>query len=171
MAEFYNPIVRTFGELRSSLMRITGRARHEIRPSTYLDELLPVKTRRAAWEELQHDWSALRPLKLPDPFGPIAFFTGLFGAIILSFALKTIVPVGIMVFIATRPWAREFPLKQQTVGDLVMELIRFADHQESGYRWSRKDIALRVRAIIAEQLDVPLKEVMPGTTFAELGFD
>jgi hypothetical protein len=47
MPEHYNPVVRTFMQLRSALIYVTGRRRHEIRRHTLLsdfNEITPDKT-------------------------------------------------------------------------------------------------------------------------------
>jgi hypothetical protein len=70
-----------------------------------------------------------------------------------------------------RPFAVLFPVSftANTVGEMVLHLTSVREHQDSGYRWTRNEITLKVRLIIAENLGVPLDDVRPETTFRELG--
>ncbi len=60
MPEAYSPIVRTFCQLRAGLMSRIEIDRHEIRPETPLESLLPESRRREVWLHLQQ-----RGLRLP----------------------------------------------------------------------------------------------------------
>jgi len=55
----------------------------------------------------------------------------------------------------------------RTVGELVLYLTHFPDHRQSGYRWTKNEISLKVRLIIAMNLGLPLDEVRPETTFTD----
>src|SRR5262249_42929455 len=56
-------------------------------------------------------------------------------------------------------------LKPQTVGQLVLALTHFNAHPH--YRFSRNEIAFKVRLIFAERLGVPLEEITEETNFTE----
>jgi hypothetical protein len=51
---------------------------------------------------------------------------------------------------------------------MVLYLTSFREHRGSGYRWTRNEIATKVRLIVAESLGVPLDAVQPETTLEEL---
>jgi hypothetical protein len=53
MPEAYNPIVRTFGQFRAGLLNRLDIARHEVRPETPLETLLPVGGWREVWNQLR----------------------------------------------------------------------------------------------------------------------
>ncbi len=84
-------------------------------------------------------------------------------------ALLLIVPLAVVVSWASRRRAVHFPPYLRTVGELVIYSTRFADHKDSGYRWTRNEIALKVRLIVAESTGLPLEAIQPETTWAELG--
>ena len=56
----------------------------------------------------------------------------------------------------------------KNVGELVIFMTCFADHKASGYRWTRNEIELKVRLIIAYSLGLDLDEVRPECSFLEL---
>ena len=59
MAEAYNPIMRTFCQFRVGVLNYIDIDRHDIRPGTPLESLLPAPSRRAVWEHLRRQ--GLRP--------------------------------------------------------------------------------------------------------------
>ena len=75
------------------------------------------------------------------------------------------------VYRANRRRAVGLPLGMQNVGELVIYMTRFSEHKESGYRWTRNEIELKVRLIIAECLGIDLDAVRPECTLVELGAD
>jgi hypothetical protein len=52
---------------------------------------------------------------------------------------------------------------------MVLYLTCFREHKASGYRWTRNEIATKVRLVIAESLGLDLEAVQPEQTLAELG--
>ncbi len=170
----YNPIVRIFGRFRAALMSCSGIPRHEICPAARLDQLLPVDRRRDIWERLRG-----QGLLLPDLVtSPAVSWTsslgvlGLAGTVALALhswlGLLVFFPFGGIAYRATRPYAVHFPGGLTTVGELVVCLASFKDHKESGHRWTREEISLKVRVLIAKHLNVPLDKVRPETTWQEL---
>jgi len=170
----YNPIIRTFTRLRASLIRLTGRPRSEIRPSTPLHELLPVAGRRAIWAELEREWPRMERLTLPVPIGKLVCCCVLLGTIASAAALQqvaalaVIVPLTLVIFTITRPWVVAFPIERQTVGDLVLQLVQIRDHRACGYRWTRNEIAFKVRWTLCEACNVPFHEITLDKTLIEL---
>ena len=53
-----------------------------------------------------------------------------------------------------------------TVGDVVIYLTRFGDHK--GYRFSRNEIALKVRFIVAERFGLPASRIREENSFLDL---
>jgi hypothetical protein len=51
----------------------------------------------------------------------------------------------------------------------VLCAVDFSRHKASGYRWTRNEIALKVRLVIAESLDLSLDDVQPEKSLVELG--
>ena len=174
MAETYNPIVRTFCRFRASVLTYLDIDRHVIRPGTPLESILPVPIRRAVWEDLRRQ--GLRPPALEfsrrDLQGVAwAVFRGVVSAGISLqrwSALLAAIPLIVAVYGAHRRRASELPLGVKNVGELVISMTHFAAHKESGYRWTRNEIELKVRLIIAESLGVDVDAVRPECTFAEL---
>jgi len=83
-------------------------------------------------------------------------------ALLVAFALAPV------VCWATRRRAVHFPIGLTTVGEMVIYATHFADHKGSGYRWTRNEIALKVRMIVAEGAGLPLEAIQPETRVTEL---
>ena len=66
MPEAYNPIVRTFCQFRAGLTTSLGVARHDVRPGTPLDALLPIGRRREIWRQLRRQGLRLPALELSE---------------------------------------------------------------------------------------------------------
>ena len=77
-----------------------------------------------------------------------------------------IVLAGVLAFKVRRTRVVHVPLGPRTVGELVIYLTRFSDHE--GYRFSRNEIGLKVRFVIAEWLGVPVDRVREDSTFVDL---
>lgn len=174
MADAYSPIVRTFCQFRSSLSTILGVARRDVRPATPLVGLLPIEARREAWKQLQ-----LQGLRLPDlefsehdhrrNFWIVLKATGSSALHLQSwYALCLVVPLMFIVSWARRHRAVQFPIGLSTVGELVIYATRFSEHKNSGYRWTRNEISMKVRMIVAESVGKPLEAIQPETKLLEL---
>jgi hypothetical protein len=174
MTDAYSPIVRTFCRLRSGLTKNPGVARHDVRPATPLDEILPTATRRGAWKQLQR-----QGLRLPDlefsgqdhwrNFWIVLKATGSSALHLQSwYALLFALPLMFIVSRARRHRAVQFPLGLSTVGELVIYATQFSEHKDSGYRWTRNEIAMKVRMIVAESVGMPLEAIQPDTKLLEL---
>jgi hypothetical protein len=172
---YYNPIVRTFGQLRSALTEVLDLPRVSIRPDVPLAVLLPVENRRAAWEKLRSEGVDLPGLELPhwlrETTGWTVSVTTVSLALLLKdwWALAYGVELGMVGYKVTRPWAICIPLGLATVGELSMFLTSFREHRDSGYRWTRNEISFKVRQIVAESLGRRLDEVHETSTFSDLG--
>jgi hypothetical protein len=174
MPDAYSPIVRTFCQFRSGLTNILGVARHDVRPATRLDGLLPIEARRQAWKQLQR-----QGLRLPDlefskrdhrhNFWIVLKATGSSAVHLQSwYALLFALPLMFIVSWACRHRAVQFPIGLSTVGELVIYATRFSEHKNSGYRWTRNEISMKVRMIVAESVGMPLEAIQPETKLLEL---
>ena len=67
----------------------------------------------------------------------------------------------------SRPSAVHLPPFLGTVGELAVYGTRHADHAASGYTWSRGDLMLKVRLIVAERLWLRLADVRPGSKWVD----
>jgi hypothetical protein len=174
MSAAYNPIVRTFCQFRAEVLENTDVARHEVRPGVSLEALLPVAQRRHLWQRLRERGLKVHALQLSDrdhrryALAVLMRTASLAFCVRSWFALLVAVPLGLFAFWVSRRRAVHFPLGLKTVGELVIYMTRFPDHKGSGYRWTRNEIALKVRLIIAESSGVPLEKIQPETTWAEL---
>ena len=174
MPEAYSPIVRTFGQLRSGLTSVLGLARHDVRPATTLDAILPIEARREAWEQLQRRGFVLPDLEFSEQdhwrnFWIVLKATGSSALHLQSwYALFFALPLIFIVSWARRHRAVQFPLGLSTVGELVIYATRFSEHKDSGYRWTRNEISMKVRMIVAESVGMPLEAIQPETKLLEL---
>lgn len=170
----YSPIVRTFCRFRAGLLASLDVARHDVRPATPLESLLPVERRRAVWEQLRREYLRLPELELSarDRRRNLLSITRMVVSAAVSLrswqALLLAFPLALAVHWATRRRAVHFPLGLKTVGEVVIYATSFPEHKDSGYRWTRNEIALKVRMIVAESAGLPLEAIQPETRFAEL---
>jgi hypothetical protein len=174
MTEAYNPIMRTFCQFRAGLLDCVDVDRREIRPSTPLESLLPEPSRRAVWRSLR-----LRGLWPPSlefsrrdhrrmTWGVLRVAVSLAITLRNWTALLLVFPLAMIVYRANRRRAVRLPLGLTTVGELVIYMTRFGEHKDSAYRWTRNEIELKVRLIIAESLGLDLDDVRPESTLNEL---
>ena len=172
MDKWYNPVVRSFNAYRQALMAF-GLPRERLRPDARLEELVPAPLRREAWDAMRR-----RGLRLPDlglsnldGWGCLMAFAVVMGIVWAKaggwLAAAAGVPLAVFLYFVSRPWATE-PATVETLGELAMYGVDFTAHRESGYRWSRGDIALKVRIILGEAANVPLAAIREETTLDEL---
>ena len=116
----------------------------------------------------------LPPLELPRWPARVSFtavmVTPVGVAVVLGhwIGLCSVVPLCALSFLVSRPWCVAFPIGLRTVGELGLCLTSYAEHRGSGYRWTRNEVAMKVRMIVAGSLALRLDEVRPETTWAEL---
>ena len=84
------------------------------------------------------------------------------------YALLVAFPVALVVYSINRHRAVHIPLGLKTVGEMVIYATCFAEHKASGYRWTKNEIALKVRMTIAESTGRSLDAIQPETKLAEL---
>ena len=172
----YNPIVRTFCQLRAALVEIANITREQVRPGTRLEDILPVECRTQVWRELQR-----KGLRLPDlelsrwDTRQRSLVTAQIAVSLLSglqylAAFFTAPPSHAGLWLNSRR-AVHFPHGFENVGELTLYLTRFIEHKASGYRWTHNEITFRVRVIVAEQLAHPFHDVRPESSWSDLGAD
>jgi hypothetical protein len=173
----YNPIVRTFGQVRAALVESLGVPREEVRPTALLAALIPMPRRKAAWRALRRHGFALPDLLPTWGWRRSSWFEILVIEAAVALWLKNAetllvaLPLALFFYLAALPTHVQFPLGLRTVGDLTLYLTNFQEHARSGYQWTRNEIAFKVRLIAAEALHLPLDEVQPERTLWELGAD
>jgi hypothetical protein len=174
MPAFYNPIVRTFCRLRASLARHLDIDPRHVAPCIPLEALIPVERRRLIWQRLRGDGLDVPALELVAWERTVGAFTVLKTTAFIALAMKSgfglfsALPLSALAYGVTRPRAVQIPLGIRTVGELVMYCTSYRDHQASGYRWSRGDIAYRVRFVVAEALALDLDQVQEHRSFLDL---
>jgi hypothetical protein len=174
MPAAYDPIVRTFCRSRSGLMNNPGVARHDVRPATPLDAILPIEAKWEAWKQLQREGLRLPDLEFSrqDRWRNFWIVMGATGSSALhlqsGYALFLALPLMLIVSWARRHRAVHVPLGLSTVGELAIYATRFSEHKDSGYRWTRNEISMKVRLIVAESVGMPLEAIQPETKLLEL---
>jgi hypothetical protein len=174
MSQEYNPIVRTFGRFRAALLSGGEVARRDVRPATPLESVLPVESRRATWRRLHRQGFRLPPLRLSRRDDNRNFVGVLRATVAFALCLQrwsgllVALPLGLVTYWVSRRRAVEFPPGLRTVGEAVFYLTSVREHKSSGYRWTRHEIALKVRRIVAESVGLPLDAVQERTTLAEV---
>jgi hypothetical protein len=174
MTESYNPIVRTFCQLRAGLLDCLEVDRREIRPGTPLASLVPEPSRRDVWRHLRRQGLWPPPLEFSERDQGRIPLSALRAAVSLAIGLRhwsallLALPLCLFAYWANRRRAVQLPLGLTTVGELVLAMTCFAEHKASGYRWTRNEIELKVRLILADSLGLPLEDVRPECTLNEL---
>jgi hypothetical protein len=181
MAPAYNPIVRTFCRFRAVLVDTLGIDRRRVHPRTPLDDLIPEERRAEALQRLREAWlraPALERRVRQYPLCwvvPVAFSVVVVVALALQSwlvflaSLPLLFGLVVLAFRVTRTRVFSVPLGPRTVGEMVIFLTRFGEHP--GYRFSRNEIALKVRLVIAGWLGVPVEQVREDTSFLSDLFD
>ena len=181
MAPAYNPIVRTFCRLRAVLVGTLGIDRRLVHPRMLLDDLIPVERRGEALLRFQEAWLRAPALERRVQQYPLC------GVVPVAFSVDVVVALALqswLIFLASLPFlfvlvvlafrvtrTRVFsvPLGPRTVGEMVIFLTRFGEHP--GYRFSRNEIALKARLVVAQWAGVPVDQVREDTSFSSDLFD
>jgi hypothetical protein len=147
---------------------------YDVHPSALLEDLVPPERRQDVWKQLRKDGLDLPPLALSAHMRRLTHATlalklilaGAWGFNLL--ALISLVPLSLLTWLVTRPWAIHIRYGPVTVSDAVIYLTPFSDHP--GYQWSHEEISTKIRLIIADALDLPLEKVQPETRLVDLSF-
>ena len=174
----YNPIVRTFGQVRVVLVSVLGVDRRLVCPATPLDAIIPTQRYEEVLDGLRESGFQVRDLERQITQWPLCGFVPLLLVLAilvplllkswLVFAVATALVIAFCVLACrvTRTRVLELPLGPRTVGELVIYLTRFSEHED--YRFSRNEIGLKVRFVIADWLGVPLNRVREDSRFIDL---
>jgi hypothetical protein len=175
----YNPIVRTFNQVRAVILAATDTPRGRIRPSATLASVIPPERWQAVGAELQRR-GLPGPYWTPPPRDDLALGCVHSGAVpsigqvlgsgwlLARLWLLAAIPVNLFLCLADFGREVEWSLGRWTVGDLAVYCTRFPEHRASGYRWSRGDIALKVRLIVAVWLGVAPEKVREDASFIDM---
>ncbi|MDY7108261.1 MAG: hypothetical protein SYC29_06450 [Planctomycetota bacterium] len=165
---------RAFYDLRRSLCPLMGLPRRAIAPKTRLSEIIPKKRRKEVWRDLARAGFSVPPLS--PPYGT----DGWAGLVVLVLAvalwavtgsgwmLFSVGPLGVLAWLATRPFAQRVPVECPTAGDLAFRMSpRYGDGADAPGRLPRSEISRRVRMIVAEQLALPVEGVREASRFVD----
>jgi hypothetical protein len=178
-AEFMNEHCRrrrsktdqAYDRLRKALQDFVLHA--EIRPSARFDALIPPGERRLVWSRLQMEGLELPALQLSSRalflivvlvLAPVLAlyvvlsWTALFSLAELSFLARKV----------ARPWAIHPPRGCETVREAALQLAPFSRQDYQAGLWPRKDIADKVRLIVARAAGVPFESITEETRFSDL---
>jgi hypothetical protein len=175
----YNPIVRTFNQVRAAILAATDTPRCRIRPSATLASIIPPERWQAVGAEVQRR-GLPGPYWTPPPRDELAPGCACSGAVpsigemlgsswlLARLGLFVRIPLNLLLGMADFGREVEWALGRWTVGDLAVYCTRFPEHRASGYRWSRGDIALKVRLIVAVWLGVAPEKVREDASLIDL---
>jgi hypothetical protein len=165
------PTSHMYYRLRRSLMSTLELSRHDIAPAARLEDIVPRDRRRAVWRRLSMDGLELPRLSLPPYLEGIAhaalvlkvIYAGIWGLNVL--VLSSLVPLSLLTWLATRPWATHIRSGPVTIRDAVIYLTPY--RRNESHWWSHEEISTKVRLIVAESLGLPLDAVQPESRLIE----
>jgi hypothetical protein len=174
----YNPIVRTFCRVRAVLTDTLGVDRRQVRPATPLATLIPPDRQGEVVSRLREAGLPAPPRERTLMEWPLCELTMAIPILLLVSCLigswvaflitiPTAVLFGVAAFTVTRTRVVQVPFLPRTVGELVIYLLHFGDYP--GYRFSRNEVSLKVRFVIAEGRAEPLDTVREDSSFIDLG--
>jgi acyl carrier protein len=180
-----------FYRFRRALIEVCGLERELIRPATPMGDLIAIRGRRAAWDQLASTLGWNLPA-LVHPAGvmrdsfilaAIAFVTIVIAALaaqtppIVLLLILVLLPValGVVVYRATLPFATRFPTRDSTLRGVLSDIaVRNAGriHRDSGVAIPAGKIWETLIAVVAEQCGVPAETLREDTSFVyDLGMD
>lgn len=172
------PSRSSFYRMRRVLTETFGVPRHAVRRRARMDDLLPRRERRAAWNRFR-DLLRVRCPGLRRPtwmsflmrWGlPLILFTVMISAagvslgILMTAAFLTLLVWAVVVF-ATKPLATCLPSECATVESMVRLLV--AEQKQIQNAGTAGEVWLALRHIIAEQLGIAEEETFPESRFVE----
>jgi hypothetical protein len=163
---------QVYGRLCEALRASVTRA--EIRPSDRFDILIPPEKRRRVWSRLRTEGLDLPALRLSGKALFLIVFLVLAPVLALYVALKSwtaLFSIAELSFLArriARPWAIHLPRGCETVREAALQLAPFSHEDYLAGLWPRKDIADKVRLIVARAAGVPFESVTEETRFDDL---
>jgi hypothetical protein len=136
--------------------------------------LIPVEQRQQVWREFRREGLGIPSLVLTPFDFALSTFTVLKTTLSLAWAVQH--PIGLLSFIPllmlasrlTRHRAVVVPEDGPiTIGEWVIYLTHFAEHPD--YRFSRNEISLKVRMVVAAALALSLDDVQEHHSLFGLG--
>ena len=175
-----------FYRTRRGIVETLAIDRRKIKPSTPLETILPLSSRRKAWREIQ----VLTKLKLPDlehsrstqsTFLTIGIATALapglyarVGFLGLTVLFFTGLVLGALLIKFSPNLAVEFPNHDTTVGDLARDVlaINHAQLVDEVGGWNNKDVWDSLCRVIVIETSVAREEITPeARILSDLGID
>jgi hypothetical protein len=173
----YNPIVRTFCRLRAVLVDTLGVDRRQVCPATPLDALIPAERRGEVFARLREEGFRAPHVEVTVQEWPLCWLAAFIPLAVIvpmtlgswlgcAVALPLAIGLGVLACTVRRSRVVRPPLLPRTVGEMVIYLTHFAEHE--GYRFSRNEIALKVRFVVAGWLGVSVDQVREDSEFINL---
>jgi hypothetical protein len=139
-----------------------------------LDSVFPIEQRRAIWSRMQQDGFRLPELQLAPHVFLLAATMVIAPLVLLALALHTgfvclsIFELSFLAYRLTRPYAIYLPGYCRTAGQaaLCRKDLRAADGQP--LPWTRDEIAMKVRMVIAESVRLPMEKLTEDTRLFDL---
>lgn len=173
-----------FCRVRSALLPVVWAPRNQIRPSTSLATLLPVRSRRKIWNEFQKALGLNvpdldRPRWIDMAIGMLAMAIALTSFILLNLLLGGSLAIVLSIFLTyailstampmSRQLANDIPSGINTVGDLAHEVLRCNyRHLHAEYNPSPNlNVWETLRTIIVDNFHVSPESVTRETRFIE----
>lgn len=189
------PSIAPFLAIRKAIIEIVGVERHNVRPTTRLETVVPLERRRSVWALLSEKLENRVPrLTFPKVIGEL-LEAGLLASILIWFIVAIVtmftagIPLGVVVAIAVgfllagvcsvvhQPlharYAVQFPNGVVTVADLIRRLP--ISQSRADWRWSaehRPDMIWeRMLTAVGDATGVERTELTPETRFLDLDWD
>jgi acyl carrier protein len=175
-----SPNAIRFQELRRAIAERTNVSPESILPESPADEAIPHAIRRKLWSRSKVPLSELRR---PGWARTCIAFTG-FGTFVLFMlilvagrvdgisatvlaAAIAVVPL-LLVTVLLRPFKRELPPTIHTICDLARGMFHARkNHEPLPGETTFPQVLLRIRQITADQMGLPLEQVLPHSRFVE----
>jgi hypothetical protein len=173
-----------FYKLRRAFVELFEIPRARIAPATSLYEVMPWKTRKKQWREVQDRLNYALP-QLTWPIwllalslllvGSVLYFLfgpkmlGALGAASVLLGIIAVISVWIPILVVLNPLARQFPRSCETFGDLVkLALARnYAKIAATHGAASEKEVVQSLLQLIAAETAADVEKLSPDTLFPE----
>lgn len=165
-----------FYKLRQAFTRLYGVSAKSIRPSTPLKQLLPWRSRRTKWRQVQEHLKLGFPelvfpggLVLVCLIAPATLLIWVNKHFGLEFGWFKLIIYGLVLalptIIACAPLARSLPLDCETVGDLTKAVLAknyavFAKHHSGS---TKEDVLSALLVLVASETGLQAGKVLPET--------
>jgi hypothetical protein len=166
-----------FYRLRCAIEAVTGIPARSIHPATSLKQLLPWRSRRTTWRELEkHLHSDLPKLSFPGWLLVLCLMLPLVmlisGRLFLGFATGWVsliaVSLGLSLptIIACIPLARSLPLGCETAGELARAVLanNYAEFAGGAAGSSAQDLLSSLQLLVALETGLPATAITPETS-------